>query len=296
MKIIKAARVYKAGLPPAADLRRHLEELAFTEIGSAEYSRCGFVPAPGSPDGDLVTVLARGYAFALRYDEKIVPAVSVKAEVAKLAAAMDPKPGRKQLREMRDEVFTAMVGRALHRTTVVPCFFDPVSKILIVCTVSQKLADLAMSNLVKVVGSIETTTIHIAELKNGLTTKLRDHIFTGENQFGAFDLGNSFCLKLDGEKVTIVSSQDEEENGPLREALEAQLQVESIELVHGLVSFKLSSDFVFRGIAFAEPEEDTDHETTADEWMHEAAVQLQLTVDAVERLCDLMGYQPPADD
>lgn len=300
MKIIKAARVYKAELPLAEALRGHLAELSFTDLSDHEYSRSGFVPMPGSPDGDLVTVLARGYAMALRYDEKIVPAASVKAATAKRAEELAEQQGygvgRKQLRELRDLVFQEMLVPALHRTTVVPIFYDPPSGFLLVCTPSQKLADLVMSNLVKVVGSIKTTTIHIAELKNGLTTKLRDHVFTGENQFGAFSLGGSFWLKLGAEKVTIETEANEEDTGPLREALEASLQIEALRLVHGLLSFKLSSDFVFRGISFGAPDEEEAFESVADAWMHEAAVQLRMMVDGVERLCELMSYAPPTPD
>ena len=297
MKIIKAARVYKAKLPLAADLRGHLEEMTFLEIKANQYSHGGFVPAPGAPDADLVTVLSRGYAFAFRFDEKIIPAASVKAEVTKRAQAIEDaegyKPGRKALRELRDIVFEEMVLVALHKTTVVPAFYDPEANYLVVCTVSQKLADLVMSSLVKVVGSIETSTIHIAELKNGLTTKLRDHIYTSENQFGDFELAGSFWLKRDSEKVVIESATSEEDNGALREALETMLQVEAIRLQHHVTTFKLSSDFIFRGITFAEPEEETTYENMADAWMDEAALQLLNFTAAVQSLCDLMGYAPP---
>lgn len=300
MKIIKATRVYKAELPAADLLRKHLEELTFSDISEHEYSRSGFVPAPGSPDGDLVTALSGGYALGMRYDEKIVPAASVKAATAKRAeeihAAQGYAVGRKQLRELRDEVFHEMLKVALHRTTVVPIFYDPASHLLLVCTTSEKLADLAMRNLIKVVGSIKTTTIHIAELKGGLTARLRDQVFTAENKFGAFTLGGSFWLKLDKEKVTIESSVSEEDSGPLREALESSLQVEALRLSLGPVAFKLSSDFVFRSVSFEAPEEEESFETMADAWMHEAAVQLKLMVDAIEQLCELVGYTPPEED
>lgn len=300
MKIIKAARVYKAKLPLAADLRKHLEEMTFLDIQSRQYSNGGFVPAPGSPDADLVTVLSRGYAFAFRFDEKIIPAASVKAEVAKRAAVIEEqegyKPGRKALSELRACVFEEMVQVALHKTTVVPIFYDPETGYLVVCTVSQKLADRVMGSLVKVVGSVETTTIHIAELKNGLTTKLRDQVFTGVNQFGDFELAGSFWLKLAGEKVAIESSTNEEDNGALREALETSLQVEAISLQHHITSFKLSSDFVFRGISFAEPEEEKTYDNMADAWMDEAALQLLNFASVVQSLCDLMGYTPPMDE
>ena len=292
MKIIKADRVYKAGLPNIELLRGHLAELAFTEISSHEYSRSGFVPTPGSPSAELVTFLPNGYSFALRYDEKIIPAASVKAEVARLAAGVDPKPGRKQLREMRDDVFAAMVERALHRTTIVSCFYHPASETLLVCTVSQKLADLVTSNLVKVVGSIKTTTIHIAELKHGLTTKLKNQLFTGDHQFPGFELPGSFWLKSAGEKVSI-ELEAGDSDGPLSEALGAGLQVDALRLTRGIVSFKLSSDFVFRGISFVDSEEEPDDD---DAWPGEANLQLLEMADTVQALCDLMGYVEPTNE
>lgn len=295
MKIIKAARVYKAGLPNIALLPNLLEELAFTEISSHEYSRSGFVPTPGSPSAELVTFLPSGYSFALRYDEKIIPSASVKAEVAKRAQAIEAlegyKPGRKLLRELRDSVFADMVKVALHRTTIISCFYHPASETLLVCTVSQKLADMVMSSLVKVVGSIKTTTIHINGLKNGLTTKVTQGL-GGVCQFPGFELPGSFWLKSDnGEKVSI-ELEVGDSDGPLSEALGAGLQIESLRLVHGMVSFKLSCDFVFRGITFIE----TEDEPEEDAWVGEANLQLLEMADTVQDLCDLMGYEAPETD
>lgn len=299
MKIIKATRVYAAALPNAATIQDHLEELTFTELLSSQYSTTGFVPVPGAKDGNLVTKLDAGYAFALRFDEKIVPAASVKAEVAKraeqIAADEGFKPDRQRLRELREIVFSDMVKVALHKTTIVPCFYDTTKGYLFVATVSQKLADMVMRDLVRAVGSVETRTIHIDNLKNGLTSRLKDQLFAELEKFGSFELTGSYWLREGNEKVSIELTSDNDE--PLRKALEAGLQVEALRLLSGPVEFKLSSDFVFRGITFAEPEgEPQAFESMAEAWLAEASLQLVLLTGVIADLCELLGYQPPKAD
>ncbi|MCE1244911.1 recombination-associated protein RdgC [Oryzomicrobium sp.] len=293
--IIKSARVYRAKLPATAELMaNHLTELAFTELGEHDYCRSGFVPA-GDGTQELVRTLPGSHirVFATRYDEKIIPAAAVKAALAKrcdeIAELEGYRPGRKWVRELRDEVFAELKTRALHRSTVVLGFYNPGTHALVLATSSNKLAARVISDLVKVVGSVETTTIHVDELKQGLTTRLTDHL-AGKDSFGDFEPAGAYWLRLDNEKVTIQASSDE---GPLREAMSNGLQVDAIRLNHHAVTFKLGADFVFRGISFTDLEEEQPADDAFEAWGLEALFQFMNLEAAIDALCELVGYVPP---
>ena len=56
-------------MPDAAVLETHLSELPFAELAPSAFSIAGFVPPLAN--GSIVETFDGGYAFAVRYDEKI---------------------------------------------------------------------------------------------------------------------------------------------------------------------------------------------------------------------------------
>lgn len=295
--IIKNAIVYRAVLPSAPNLAEHLTELAHTPIGERDYSRTGFVPPPGSDQVGLLVSAGDCLVFALRYDEKIIPAASVQAALAErikeIEADTGVKVGRKEKRELRDQVFDAMLPHGLFRTTVVSCFYHPGSGILAVATGSDKMADRALKALIKVVGSVETRTININDLKAGLTQRLTDHVSMGPGSFGPFNPAGDYWLQMDGAKVTILGETPD--GLELKEALTSGMRVDAIRLSHAdELTFKLTTDFKFKSLSFPGEIEPGENDVAADIWLAEAGAQFTLLRAAVTDLCELVGYREEA--
>lgn len=294
-KLIKNAIVYKAELPSPGAIQTHLEELPFAPIAETQLSRTGFVP--NKTTGELVTTFPGGYSFTLRYDEKILPNAIVKAKADERIAEIEQRCGERLKKIERvaiaEQVKVDLAKTALVKTAIITCFYFAADSILIVPVSSKNLAGIIVGTLVHVVGSVKTQTIHISDIKNGLTTRLKSSLEGAADPFDGFGLGDQVDLKRVGEKVSYSLENLDAGKAGLLEALNSGFQVERLRLDRGETSFKLTSDFQFKSISFdteAEHDEATD---AAYAWRQEAAVQVRLMVDVVNRLCELFGYQEP---
>lgn len=296
MKLIRAARVYRLDLPPADVLAKHLAELSHSEIGELDFSTRGFVPPAGQQE--LVLPFVGGYAFALRYDEKIVPASIVKAETAKRIAVIEIKQdfrvGRKWRREIREQVFYDLCRKALVRPVVVTCFYHTAERLLIVTTTSRKLADVVTGSLVQVVGSIKAETIYVSNAKHGLTTRLRAYLQDEQDTFEGFGVGGACRLNLPGSRSVAVTMGDVADvSEGLLEAMDRGGEVSEIGLSWGSVDFRLTSDFVIKGVVFNDDTPQDGEGDAIDAWVQEAAARTMQFSHVVNLLCDLLGYKEP---
>ncbi|EFA0148247.1 recombination-associated protein RdgC, partial [Escherichia coli] len=68
---IKSAIIFKAELPSAEALSKHLSECLFTDILESHYFSCGFIP--NIVTNEVVTPIEGGFLLSYRIDEKILP-------------------------------------------------------------------------------------------------------------------------------------------------------------------------------------------------------------------------------
>ena len=299
-KIIRNALVYKADLPSAQLLENHLKDNPFIELGPIDASRAGFVPVPQGYE--YVERFEGGLAFAVRIDEKILPASVVKQEVAKrckvIKETRDYIPGRKERKEIEEIVIQELLAKALVRSKTITCYYDTANRFLIIPVSSKTIAAMITGKLVKAVGSVKTETINISDVKMGLTTRLTSWVQCNEEAFGEnFNLGDVVQLQRITEKKEKISFDlkilDSAREG-LSEALSAGFYVTSLGMMHGSVAFRLTSDFHFKDVAFGYETEDP--ENAYEGWLQDAAVQVLEFSRVVTSLCDLMGYKAPESE
>lgn len=295
MKPIKDTIIYTAELPSLSALEQHLSQHPFKEPSSFEFCASGFETVL---DDRFVLPFPGGYAFAFRYDEKIIPA-SVTTElankkIAEIEAQEDRRLPKKERNRIRDEIVSGLLPKALCNTNRVTCFYRTDSNRLIVPTTSKKLAKHVTSKLLKCVGSIKFTTIYIDGINVSLTAKLAAFLDGDDHAFAGLDVGGQCKIKGD-ESGSAAFKKDtiEESKDGITEALGAGGKVTELSLQTDAVAFKINTDFVLKSIHFiAEPEEhDFEHEI--EFFQHEAAVQTLMIDELVNELCDVFGYQAP---
>lgn len=300
MNLIRNAIVYAAELPSAVDMRKHLAEMPFAEPLSNQISSSGFVNV--DPMGELVVEVTDGYAFALRNDAKVIPSSAVQAEVKKRVAVVEErqgfKPGRSQTREIKEGVMAEFTSKALVRSSTIICFYDIKKNFLIVPTTSAAVADLVISSLVRCTGSVKTSTIHISDLKFGLTTRLKAWIDGDYQAFGGFDPCDSVTMKREKEKISISRQALEGSQEAIKEAMAAGFTVEQMRFhFGGSYSFGLTDGFRFKSIVAEGDIDQSEGATTEqDKFLHEASVQLLSLSRVLTALCTLFGYQPPVEE
>jgi len=300
MKLIKNAIVFKAELPRQEVLAQHLAELPFEPVGETFISRAGFIP--NGATGELLTPIEGGCSFTLRYDEKILPASAVRQAVTAAIDEAEKALGQEldgdDIGAIKERVTTELIAKALIKTTVVHAFYHAESNFLVVPTTNKNLAQVLIGSVIKVVGSVKTSTIHVDNIKGGLTTRLRNYLDGDTEAFGAFTMGDSVQLKDKQDRVSIDLGSLDNAKRTLGEALENKLMVERMALTHHDVSFKLTHNFQIKGIEFGgelSEEEEAQREDAdgAFLWRLEAATQLLQLVATIQALCDLFGYKEP---
>jgi recombination associated protein RdgC len=250
----------------------------------------------------LVETFAGGFAFKLRYDEKIIPA-SVTTEMANARIAeVEEREGRrlpgKERARIRDEVFFELLPRALVQTKRITCFYRPENNLLIVPTTSKKLADIVTSRLIKAVGSIKATTIYISDIKCGLTAKLRDYIEDNQESFADFTVGGKVKLKNEETKKTAQFKLDEitEARDGIIESIKSGANVVELELCTDDSWFRIDEKFTLKGVELMSDSEEVNFDSELDHFQHEASVQVLFVADVVNKLCKLFEYKEPAQD
>lgn len=304
---IKSPNIFRAILPSAEAALEGLANLPLVEMeeGSSMLRTYGFVP--NAETGELITAFSGGYSFHLRYDEKKIPPAEVRKEQKrreKIQADRGFTLGKADKAAMKEDVILFLATKAFTSTTIVDGYYHAESELLFI-TGSRRLAGITLAQLIKCLGTVTTTTIHIDGIKRGLTECLKSYKAHAENgeggmeqalsAFGHFDVSSKIALQDAETGVTMtIGGLDAHENAELDSALERGFQVTSIELYDRTgIEFTLSSDFRITGIKWPP----VPHEDDADNaliWRHEASVQALILSTIVNRLCDVLGKHEEA--
>lgn len=295
MKLIKSAIIYAVELPGISDMEKHLSEAKFNPLSELEEKSAGFVP---DANGVFVPSFVGGYCFTLRLDEKIIPASAINQalqdKIKEIEESEERKVRGKERARLKDEVVFSLLPKAFAKTTMVPCFYRPLDKILIVATSSKRSADVVTGKLIRAIGSVKASTIHIDGIKQSITSKLA-HMLREDDEtvsFGEFSVGGVVKMRNPVKHAVSYKLSDlHEANTGILEAIDSDFQVTEIELNNADVSFRLDSDFVLKGINII-IESDVDLESEVELLEHERSVQSLLVCNAAKQLMKLFEYKP----
>ncbi|GED45228.1 hypothetical protein HME01_10800 [Vreelandella aquamarina] len=306
MTLIKNAIVLKALLPDVALLRQQLEAAENGEIAETEFRRDAFVPAAA---GEMVAEFPSGFALCLRCQEKIVPSGTINEAVFNRATEIEQERGEPLTHEEHEalyaDVAVEIYKKAFVKTRYVQAFYHIESEFLFINTASTGDVDRFMGALVKVAGKVQTVTIHISGVKNGVTTRLKRLIAAGSASedlpFGRLETDDMARLRRKlalGEPVEVVTYKGTwlASNEELLHQLKEGFEVEEIGLTFppAAMSFRLTHQFRFKGIGFASVElEDYDGDDGAHDWRMNAMREVEGMVGVVRELCELMDYEQP---
>lgn len=299
MKLIKNAIVYSATLPSAEHLEGHLAELPYTPILPTQLSCVSFVPVRIT--NELVTTFEGGLCFSVRIDEKILPKSIVKAKADDRIKRIEDMNGGRRMKKIDrlaiyDDTLVDLAKTALVKTAIITVYYRSRDSLLVVPVTGAKLANVIVNALISVVGSVKTTTIHISDIKQGLSTRLKAHLQEDAKAFedGGFKVGEQVVLlKAGGEKVTYKLESLNNASTAIIDRLDNGFSVNALSLASNDVDFKLTHDFSFKQIAFPESAPAEEGDDAVFLWRQEAAVQLLMFSKVIEDLCNLLGYQPP---
>lgn len=156
--MFKNVIVYRLASPwsaTQADLEDALQPDRFVECGASQEKSVGWVEPRGQAHGPLVEVVGGQWVLKLMMEVKSVPGSVVKRkveeQVAQIEVSTGRKPGKKEVRELRDEARLTLLPMAFTKQGSVGVWIDPNDGLLVLDAGSQSKADEVMTALIKAI-------------------------------------------------------------------------------------------------------------------------------------------------
>jgi recombination associated protein RdgC len=170
-------------LPHSSDLEKLLSPKRHLPIGLTQEESLGFYPPRGSEHDPMIEAIGGHYIMRLNIETKSVPARTVRAKtderVIEIEQATGRKPGKKEKRDIMDDVLLSLLPAAFPKLNTVTIWIDPERRTLALNTASQGKADKAVSQLIHAIPGlsielIQTTTSPQAAMTQWLLAQTPD--------------------------------------------------------------------------------------------------------------------------
>lgn len=152
--MFKNATIYSIGEPAEAPaLEEALGREQFAPCGATSLMSVGWSPARGEANGALVESVGGQLVALFTIETRAVPADAVKSEAEKRAKAIEAftgrRPGKKEMRDMRDDVLLELLPRAFPQRDGVPVWIDREHHRLVIGTTVASKVDEVVNALMR---------------------------------------------------------------------------------------------------------------------------------------------------
>ena len=149
-----------------ASMEGALDKARFAECGLSEEKSTGWTEPRGEPHGPLVETVAGQFILKLMIEARVLPGsvISRKAKdrVAQIEASTGRKPGKKETRDIKDDLRRELLPQAFTKQSTVAVWIDPAAKRLVIDASSTARADEVVTMLVKCLEGFTVTLINTA--------------------------------------------------------------------------------------------------------------------------------------
>lgn len=296
---MKQAIIFKAKLPNLENIEKLVSEFCFTPVGDMSSGSHGFEFSDKVTE-KYASVFNGGYSLNYRLDQKIIPSSVIKEKliekVEQLERQLERPLKRAEKLNLKDDILQEMLPVALVKTQRVKIYYSEKTETLYVATSNQKKAQLCVSQLVKAMGSLKTSTIHIDNIKVGLAAKIKESMIgesEGKGDFGNFYLGGALVLvNSQKDKISYTLEDLEACSQDIVAQIESGYITKQVQLNYdGSIFFKVNDSFAFSGIKLLEELDDDDFEDKQSKLNHETALIVQLMDGMVKELCEIFEYK-----
>ncbi len=159
--------VYRVGegwQPTLAQLEQALDAERFVPCGASQEKSVGWVEPRGEAHGPLVEAVNGQRIFKLKIETKGVPGAVVtrkaKERCAYIETTTGRKPGKKEMKEIKEDVKMSLMPMAFSKESSVWVWVDPVARLLALDAGSQAKADEVVTMLVKTFAGVSLTLLN----------------------------------------------------------------------------------------------------------------------------------------
>ena len=255
--MFKNVIVYRVGpewSATVAQMEASLDGARFVACGASQEKSIGWTEPRGEANAPLVESVAGQLILKLMIETRALPAsvITRKAEerVAHIEATTGRKPGKKEIREIKDDIKLELMPLAFSKESSVFVWLDPQARLLVIDAGSQGRADEVITMLVK---SLAGLAVALIDTKVSPTAAMSEWLITQEPPSG-FSVDRECELKAADESKAVVRYT----RHPL-DTDEVKLYVESGKLPTRLaltwdsrVSFVLTEGLQLKKLSFLE--------------------------------------------
>lgn len=261
-----------------------LEGSRFASCGRQQMLSAGWIDASGVPgDEQLVFPLGNGiYRVRLCIEKRLLPGAVVKKHLAEKIQAITSRqghpPGRKQQRDLKEEVLQELMPRSFTRIDTLDAVFSPDRQWLLVGTSSRKSAEDLVARLIALDLGDGAPALPVSEISPSVA--MTDWLVNDEAPAG-LSIDTECELTSDNGKVRYSSinlSRDD-----IRTHIREGRMAASLALtLEDKVSFTLLADFRIRKISAVDPVE-------PDEDVAAGLIEASLAFDVVDGIAAALG-------
>ena len=154
--MFKNVMVYRIGPAWAMTLEQleeRLQAARFAECGLTQEKSVGWTPPRGEAHGVLVESIGNQWILKLMMESKMVPSTviarKVKERAQQIEAATGRKPGKKEMKELKEEARLTLMPMAFTKQASVVVWINPSERLLVIDAASQGKADEVLTCLAK---------------------------------------------------------------------------------------------------------------------------------------------------
>ena len=145
--------------PTEHALEAELQRLAFQPCEPTQERSAGWLPPRGADFGAMVENIAGQWILKLAVEKKAVPGGAVRQELEARVKAIEAKegrkPGKKEKRELKEEIVHAFLPRAFSKRSTHVLWLDLQQRVLVVAAGSMKAAEPLIKQLVDVLAELK---------------------------------------------------------------------------------------------------------------------------------------------
>lgn len=156
--VFKNLIVHRLGpqpLPDVAAVQAALEKMRFVPCAPTQPLSLGWVEPRGEPHAPLVEVVAGHWIMELRFEQKLLPSSVVRQRAEERAGQIEQatgrRPGKRQMKELKEEVTLDLLPQAFTRQAGVRVWIDTRARRMMLDAGSSARADAAVTALVKAI-------------------------------------------------------------------------------------------------------------------------------------------------
>ncbi len=247
--------VYRVGpewAATVAQIEAGLDGARFVECGATQEKSVGWCEPRGQDHGPLVESVGGQLILKLMIETRALPGSVVtrkaKERVAQIEASTGRKPGKKEIRDLKDDIRLQLLPQAFTKQAAVGVWIDPKAALLVIDASSQSRADEVVTLLVQ---SLDGFAAALLDSKLSPTTAMADWLITQEAPSG-FSIDRECELKAaDESKAVVRYARHPLDNDEVRQHVQGGKLPTRLALTwNNRVSFVLTEGLQIKKLAF----------------------------------------------